>query len=79
MSNIRQVANKEAYWTVSETCPHVDAALADAAEAIKKQTGALREALIDAIQRAIEAEDRVADLESELAEMKRELESMITP
>lgn len=59
---------------VGETCPHVDAALSAAADAIKEQTGALRDALVDAIARAMDAEDRIADLEHEVRRLERELE-----
>ena len=71
----RRLANKEAFRDVPETCPHVDEALAKAGEAIKRQTGALRDALVDALARAIEAEDRVADLERTVAGLERELEN----
>jgi hypothetical protein len=70
----RKAAEKEAFGLVPETCPHVDEALSVAASAIKDQTGALREALIDALDRAIDAEDRVSDLEDEIRELKLELE-----
>ena len=73
MANKRYV-QKEAYAMVSETCPHVDAALARAGDAIKEQTSALREALFDAIGRAMDAEDRVADLEREVESLKRALD-----
>ncbi len=59
---------------VGETCPHVDAALSAAADAIKEQTCALRDALVDAIARAMDAEDRIADLEHEVRRLERELE-----
>lgn len=74
MSANRRQAEREAFREVPETCPHVDAALAKAAEAIKNQTGALREALIDAIQRANEAEELAEDLRSELEDLRHELE-----
>ena len=73
MANTRQ-AQKESFSIVGETCPHVDAALSAAADAIKEQTGALRDALVDAIARAMDAEDRIADLEHEVRRLERELE-----
>lgn len=74
-------AEKQSFREVGETCPAVDAALSAASEAIKEQTTALRYALVDAIDRAMQAENerdelqeevdrlqnRVADLEHELA------------
>ena len=73
MENNRH-AQKEAFAMVEETCPHVDAALSAAAEAIKVQTGALRDALVDAIARAMGAEEKVIDLEREVSRLERELE-----
>lgn len=58
---------------VADTCPHIDAALAAAADAIKKQTTVLREALVTAIERAIDAEDQVKALERDLAGLKSEV------
>jgi predicted nucleic acid-binding Zn-ribbon protein len=59
---------------VPETCPHVDAALSAAADAIKEQTGALRDALVEAIERAMEAEGQVSDLERQIADLQRDLD-----
>jgi predicted nucleic acid-binding Zn-ribbon protein len=67
-------AQKEAFQMVAETCPHVDEALSAAADAIKKQTTALRDALVEAIARAMDAEERVTDLEREVSRLERELE-----
>lgn len=75
-SNFKQ-ARREAFKAVGETCPHVDSALAEAATLIKEQTEALRSALIDAIERAIEAEERVCDLEDEVKQLKLELEEAL--
>jgi uncharacterized protein YceH (UPF0502 family) len=75
MANNRY-AQKEAFAMVEETCPHVDAALAAAADAIKVQTCALRDSLVNAIARALNAEERVADLEIEVARLERELEDV---
>jgi len=69
-------AKREAFDMVEQTCPAVDRALEDAANAIKKQTGALREALIEAIQRAIDAEDKVKELEAEVQELKDKVEEL---
>lgn len=68
-----KTAQREAYALVSETCPHVDAALDAAAAEIKRQTGALREALIEALQRALEAEEKAEDLKREVERLTREL------
>ena len=48
-------------------------ALADADELIKKQTDALRRALIEALERAIEAEAKVTKLESEIDDLQNEI------
>jgi sialic acid synthase SpsE len=73
MSN-NKYAQKEAFAMVEETCPHVDAALSAAADAIKVQTVALRDALVDSIARALDAEEKVAYLEREVSRLERELE-----
>lgn len=73
MANHRYV-QKEAYAMIGETCPHVDAALARAGDAIKEQTVALRDALFEALGRAMDAEEKVADLEREVESLKRALE-----
>jgi predicted nucleic acid-binding Zn-ribbon protein len=70
----RRYAQKEAFQMVGETCPHVDAALSAAADAIKTQTEALRDALVEAIARAMDAEEKVVDLEHEVNRLERELE-----
>ncbi len=71
-------ARRRAFADVKETCPGVDRALSDAADAIKELTGELRDALIQAHERIIELEGEVADLnkrleaaECELAEASR--------
>jgi len=74
----RRNAEREAYSSVPETCPHVDRALEIATDEIKKQTGALRDALIDAIERAIEAEERVEELEAELEQARNELAQAVS-
>lgn len=91
-----RAATKEAFYMVGDTCPAIDAALArirdinhahtdalvEADEIIKKQTSALREALIEALKRAIEAEDEVFKLESEIDDLRNEvveLKKEITP
>lgn len=74
--NNRKSAQREAYIDVPETCPKVDKALEVASEAIKVQTGNLREALVDAIERALDAEDKVSTLEYEVAELQKRLEEV---
>ena len=71
-----QKAKKAAFREVAETCPAVDNALSIASEAIKEQTGLLRSALMDAIQRALDAEDRVEELEAEVQRLEYRLEQL---
>jgi hypothetical protein len=83
-------AKRDSFLMVRETCPHVDAALVSVAETIKeqldvslqmaernikKQTEALRDALIEALDRALTAEDQVAELENRVAELESQLEN----
>lgn len=75
MSNYK-IAKKEAFYEVAETCPAVDNALNIASEAIKEQTTMLRSALVDAIQRALDAEDKVEELEAEVQRLERRLEQL---
>lgn len=72
----RKLAEHEAYSNVPETCPFVDSALSKAEEAIKKQTGNLRDALIDALERAIDAEEKVDDLTERVTELEQQLAAM---
>lgn len=74
--NYRREAEREAFRAVEETCPEVDDAMAEATKRIKAQTGALRDALVDAIQRALEAEDRITDLERRVQDLEHELDEM---
>lgn len=67
---------KASYYEVPETCPHVDAALEAAADAIKNQTSALRDALNEYIGKWLEEQERVYDLEKELSETQSEIESL---
>ena len=81
-------AKRESYAAVPETCPAVDAALANITAAvdvadgiIKEQTTALRDALIDALERAITAEEMaerlgrdIDSLRDRLRELEQELE-----
>lgn len=72
----RKLAEREAYREVPETCPFVDSALSNAEEAIKKQTGNLRDALIDAFERAIDAEEKVKDLTERVAELEQQISAL---
>ena len=73
MSSYR-AAFREAHRIVPDTCPHVDDALAKAAELIKQQTGNLRDALIEALESKMQAEETIVDLEREIERLKSELD-----
>jgi len=49
-----RAAQRESFQLVAETCPAVDNALDEAAKQIKVQTGTLRDALTETLERAIE-------------------------
>jgi len=83
-------AKRESFQLVEQTCPHVDAALASveqeikeqldvslqmAEKSIKEQTQNLRDALIEALDRALTAEDQVSELENRVAELESQLEN----
>lgn len=81
----RRIAEKEAYRLVPETCPAVDAAIEKAVNAIKEQTGNLREALVDAIEERNKFEedledalDKIKELESKIEDMKQEIKELET-
>lgn len=74
MSKWNRNAQWESFAAVKETCPAVDAAFERACAAVKEQTGNLREALTEALDRALTAEERVEDLEREVAELRRLVE-----
>lgn len=74
MSASRREAERESFAAVPETCPEVDDAMAEATRRIKAQTGALRDALVDALQRAAEAEESVEELLRQVEELRRELD-----
>lgn len=81
MSVSQKEIDRAVYGAVPETCPHVDAAMETATELVKKQTGALRDALFDWVERALNAEselsdtqDRIKELESEVEDLKLQLE-----
>lgn len=71
-SNIRR-ARQEAFQIVPETCPHVDRALEQAASTVKEHTNALRVALIEALERALDAEGRVEELEFSVQSLQQKL------
>lgn len=68
----RQSARRESFRLVSETCPDVDRAMEEATSKIKVKTEELREALIDQIQKTMEAEERCEMLEAKIASLDRE-------
>lgn len=80
MGYSRKAIDREVYNAVAETCPKVDAALEKAAEAIKEQTGLLREALREYVERALDAEDELStanetikELQERISELEHEL------
>jgi predicted nucleic acid-binding Zn-ribbon protein len=61
---------------VPETCPHVDAALEAAAGKIKEQTGRLRDALTEYVERALNAEDELDTANDRIKELEKEVEEL---
>lgn len=76
MSVSSATLRRESFGMVSETCPSVDKALNIAGEAIKELTGALRDALNETIERAMEAEERISELEDQLRDANKTIESL---
>jgi hypothetical protein len=72
-------ATREAFAAVPETCPAVDEALFLAGSRIKEQTEALRNALIEALERAIEAEEKCSELEREVADLEQRVAQLEQP
>jgi chromosome segregation ATPase len=68
--------DREVFNAVAETCPKVDAALDKAAEAIKKQTGLLRDALREYVERALNAEDELSTAHETIKELKARIDEL---
>lgn len=68
--------DRAVYGAVPETCPHVDAAMETATELIKKQTGALRDALSEWVERALNAESELSDAQDRVEELEREVKDL---
>jgi hypothetical protein len=69
-------ATKQSFYEVPETCPKVDKALENAADLIKVQTGLLRDALIEAIERELDAKDEIERLESVIKDLQLKIEDL---
>lgn len=86
---------REAFSTVPETCPDIDQGAQElgwkikeeieryVAEIVKRKTGELRDALVQAIAdkqhqeaRAEKAEWKISDLESDIERLKRDIEHL---
>ena len=76
MANNEREASRESYRTVWETCPHVDQAMERATEAIKVQTGALRDALTQAIESRMDLQDELDDANAEIARLRQEVDDL---
>lgn len=72
----RRTAEKDAYQMVPETCPVVDAAIEKAVEAIKEQTSALREALVDAIEERNKFEKDLEDALNKIKELEADIDDL---
>jgi len=68
--------DREVFNAVAETCPKVDAALDKAAEAIKEQTGLLRDALREYVERALNAEDELSTAHETIKELKARIDEL---
>jgi predicted nucleic acid-binding Zn-ribbon protein len=72
----RRTAEKDAYRIVPETCPVVDAAIEKAVDAIKEQTGNLREALIDVIEERNNLQDQLDDAMAKIKELEADIDDL---
>lgn len=68
--------DREVFNAVAETCPKVDAALDKAAEAIKEQTGLLRDALREYAERALNAEDELSTAHETIKELQARIDEL---
>jgi len=68
--------DREVFNAVAETCPNVDAALDKAAEAIKEQTGLLRDALREYAERALNAEDELSTAHETIKELQARIDEL---
>ena len=76
----RNMATRESFKIVPQTCPAIDSALSNISAAIevaddliKVQTTALREALTDALERAIELEKCCEKFEIKIQELENKI------
>jgi len=68
--------DREVFNAVAETCPKVDAALDKAGEAIKEQTGLLRDALREYAERALNAEDELSTAHETIKELQARIDEL---
>ena len=68
--------DREVFNAVAETCPKVDAALEKASEAIKEQTGLLRDALREYAERALNAEDELSTAQETIKELQARIDEL---
>ena len=74
----RKDIQRESFRSIGETCPAVDRAFSDCIDAVKEQTGTLREALESWIERALEAEEKIESLRERVKELEAEIEQVAT-
>ena len=74
----RKDIQRESFRSIDKTCPAIDQAFSDCIDVVKEQTGALREALEDWIERALEAEDEIETLRERVKELEAEIEQVAT-
>ena len=66
---------RASFGAVPETCPHVDNALEAAAELIKEQTGKLREALNEYIEKCSDLEEELEEAHDTIRQLREELDN----
>lgn len=73
---LRNDAKRESFHAVKETCPDIDRAIGQLETIVKEKTGDLREALNDALERALTAEEKCEELQQTIDELEEQVKEL---
>lgn len=74
---MRLAAQKDSFYAVKETCPEIDRANDAFIEVVKKCTVALRDALTEKCEEALDLTDQIADLEKQVDKQTDEIAELL--
>lgn len=73
-----RAAQKDSFYMVKETCPEIDRANDAFIEVVKKCTVALRDALTEKCDEALDLSDKISDLEKQVEKQADEISELLT-